>query len=385
MTNPAPHLAAVKQSTTSVDQSAQPGLTRMSIETPLNGSTQPLTFLIAGYAFDPEAPSGSGVDGVVMYAYPNFGSGEPAISLGPAAYGLTRNDIARQYGSAFVSSGFQLMATGLPAGTYRIVAFAHNVATAAYSSYTFVDVSVQGFSAMSIDVPAASATVMPSFVIAGWAIDNQAADGTGIDAIHLYLSPNDGADPPLFLGVATYGVPRPDVAAAYGSRYANSGYQFAVNGLQPGNYLLTAFAHSSATGLFSLARAVRFRVDVTALVTIDMPSPGSAVDAPVFGVMGWAIDRSATGGSGIDTLHVYGFRNPGSGEPPIFLGVASVGSARPDVAAIYGSQFADSGYWLFVDRAALGLTPAPYDIVVWAHSSVTNSFTAVSVVRVTLR
>ena len=109
------------------------------------------------------------------------------------------------------------------------------------------------------------------------------------------------------------------------------------------------------------------------------------VDAPLFGVMGWAIDRSAPAGTGVDTLHVYAFPDPGSGRPPMFLGVATVGVSRPDVAAIYGSQFEGGGYGLLVDRAAAGMAPGVYEIVVWTHSSVCNAFTAVQVARVTLR
>ena len=51
----------------------------------------------------------------------------------------------------------------------------------------------------------------------------------------------------------------------------------------------------------------------------------------------------------------------------------------------YGSQFATSGYALQVDADAAGLTPGVYDVVVWAHSRVTNTFTAAALVRVILR
>ena len=357
----------------------------MAIETPLSGTTVPARFLIAGYAFDPEAASGSGVDAVAVYAYPNFGSGETPVSLGLATYGLARDDVARAFGSRFAASGFQLDVRGLAPGRYRIIAFARNVATGTYSTYVVTDATVAGVSALAVEAPAAAAAVTPTFSIGGWAIDGEAAEGTGVDAVHLYLSPNDGADPPVFLGVAAYGSFRGDVAVNYGARFAHSGFTFTARGLRPGPYLLTAFAHSTATGIFSLAQTRRFTVDATTLMTIDVPSANGTIDASVFGVMGWAIDRSAAAGAGVDALHVYAFRDPGSGQPPVFLGVAATGQERSDVAAIYGSQFANSGYWLIVDRAAAGLAPGVYDIVVWAHSSACDAFTAVSVVRVTLR
>jgi hypothetical protein len=83
---------------------------------------------------------------------------------------------------------------------------------------------------------------------------------------------------------------------------------------------------------------------------------------------------------------VYAYPNPGSGQPPIFIGVAAYGVAeRPDVAALYGSQFQNSGYIIDINRAAGGLTAGTYHIVCWVRSSVTNSFTANAVVRVTLQ
>lgn len=357
----------------------------MAIETPLQTASVPASFLIAGYAFDPEATANSGVDAVVLYGYHNFGSNETPVFLGTATYGLRRDDVAATFGSPSTMSGFQLNASGLAPGRYRVYAFAHNIATNAFSAYVYVDVTVEGVSALSIEAPAATAAVSPMFDISGWAIDSAAPSGTGIDAVHLYLAGHDGADAPAFLGVATYGVTRLDIAAAYGARFAYAGYQFKAAGVAPGSYLLLAYAHSTATGSFSVVQSRRFVVDATALLSVDGPSAGAAIDAPTFAVNGWAIDRSAANGPGVDALHVYAFRSPSSGEPPVFLGIASIGIARSDVAAIYGSRFENSGFQLDVNRAASGLTPGDYDIVVWSHSAVTNTFAAVSVVHVTLR
>src|SRR5262249_454834 len=239
-------------SSTSVNVADLPGLTRRAIETPLGGATLPPAFLVAGYAFDPDAVSGPGVDGVVVYAYRNFGSGETPVALGAAAYGLERADVARAYGGQFASSGFQLPSPGLPTGncrifpfppsvvqpaspgraggTYRISAFAHNVATGSYSAYVFADVSGAGPAVLTIATPAASATVMPTFTIGGWAIDSRAVDGTGVDAVALFTSANGGADPPLFLGAATYGVTRGDVRAAVGGAFPKPRHQLTPSG-----------------------------------------------------------------------------------------------------------------------------------------------------------
>src|SRR5262249_20755847 len=295
------------------------------------------------------------------------------------------DDVARAYGGQFASSGFQLASPGLAAGNYRIFAFAHNVATGSYSAYVFADVSVAGLAVLTIDTPAASATAMPTFTIGGWAVDSRAVDGTGVDAVALFTSANGGADPPVFLGAATYGVTRGDVGAAVGARFTNSGYQLTASGLRPGSYMLLAYAHSTATGSYSLSQTQRFSVDATTLMVIDYPAAGAAIDAPAFAIMGWAIDRSASSGTGVDALHIYAYPDPGSGRAPAFLGVAAVGFARSDIASIFGSQFGPAGYALQVDRGAAGLTPGVYDIAVWVHSSVSNTFPAVSVVRVTLQ
>jgi hypothetical protein len=373
-------------STTSVQRQVQPGeLTWMAIETPLPGATLPPAFMAAGYAFDRYATSGTGVDAVYLYAYPDFGSGAEAIFLGAATYGITRDDVARAYGSRFAPSGFELAVSGLPADDYRIVAFAHNVAANGFSAYVFADVTVAGFSVVSIDTPAASSTVTSSFEVGGWAIDNRATTGTGIDAVHVYLLPNDGADPPVFAGAASYGWTRGDVAAAYGARFADSGYHFTVSGVGPGNYVLNVYAHCTATDSFSLVAQRRFTVSATALLSIDGPAPESTIDGSPFSVTGWAIDRSAPSGTGVDALHVYAYRDPGSGQPAVFLGVAASGIARSDVAALYGSRFESSGYALNVDPAASGLAPGVYDIVVWAHSTASDAFVAAAVVRVRVR
>jgi len=111
----------------------------------------------------------------------------------------------------------------------------------------------------------------------------------------------------------------------------------------------------------------------------------STVSAPSFTVAGWAIDRLAAAGTGVDTLHVYAYRNPGSGEAAIFLGVATVGFARSDVAGLYGARYTNSGYSLDVNRAASGLTPGVYNIVVHAHSTAAGAFNNFAAVRVTIQ
>ena len=68
-------------------------------------------------------------------------------------------------------------------------------------------------------------------------------DDAGIDTIHVWAYPLSGAAP-VFLGVASQGVSRPDVAAAYGEEFGRAGYQLNVQGLGAGDYDLAVFAWS---------------------------------------------------------------------------------------------------------------------------------------------
>jgi hypothetical protein len=74
------------------------------------------------------------------------------------------------------------------------------------------------------------------------------------------------------------------------------------------------------------------------------------------------------------------YPNPGSGESPVFAGAAAYGSARTDIGTIYGSQFTNSGFTLKL----AGLRPALYDLVVYARSTVTWTFSQQKVLRLTL-
>jgi hypothetical protein len=114
---------------------------------------------------------------------------------------------------------------------------------------------------------------------------------------------------------------------------------------------------------------------VGAQVVIDTPRMQQEV-AQLFHLGGWAADLDAAAGTGIDTLHVWAY--PVAGEPPTFLGVPTYGGARPDVAAVHGDQFRESGYGLTVQ----GLPPGAYDLAVFAWSNVGGGFVPAKLVRV---
>ena len=113
-------------------------------------------------------------------------------------------------------------------------------------------------------------------------------------------------------------------------------------------------------------------------VVIDTPGWQQDVGQP-FALGGWAADFDAPEGTGIATLHAWAY--PLAGGPPVFLGAAGYGGARPDVAGAYGAQFEASGFGLTVDS----LVPGNYDLAVFAWSRARADFIPASVVRVTVR
>ena len=358
----------------------------MTLDSPANGSSTGRPFVVAGWALNRAAPAGTGVDGVHVYAFPAEGA---PIFLAVAAYGSARPDVGAVFGEQFTNSGFAATAgASLAPGTYTIVAFAHTIGTGTFDAAAVATVTVTGPVStpfIAVDTPADNQVVTSAFEVAGWAIDAGAPSGTGVDAVQFFVQPAGTPAPGVFVGAGTYGIARDDVGAALGARYTNSGFHFTITGLGPGDYTLGVYARSTVTGSFSIARTVPFSINANQLMSIDLPSPESTVSAATFTVAGWAIDRSASSGTGVDTLHVYAYRNPGSGEAPTFLGVATVGFARSDVAELYGARFTNSGYSLDVNRAAAGLVPGVYAIVVHAHSTATGAFNNLAVVRVVLQ
>jgi hypothetical protein len=234
---------------------------RLSIDTPSSGLTVTQPFTMAGWAVDLGAPSGTGVDAVHLYTYPNPGSGAPAVFLGAAVYGGARSDVAAAFSSQFTSSGYGLTIGGLSPGAHQLVAFAHSTQTGIFHAAT-VTVTVAAPVSdprMSVDLPSPNASLGQPFLVAGWAIDRGSGSGTGVDAIHVWAFPLSGGGP-IFLGAASYGGTRPDVGGIFGSRFTNSGFGLMAAGLNPGTYDVVVYARSTVTGTFNNARVVRVTV-----------------------------------------------------------------------------------------------------------------------------
>jgi hypothetical protein len=84
-----------------------------------NSGTQ---LYVAGWAADPNSPTGTGVDRVDVYLDGDQSSG---TLLGRATYGLSRPDVAAHLGSRrFALSGFALLASASP-GPHTVYVYAH--------------------------------------------------------------------------------------------------------------------------------------------------------------------------------------------------------------------------------------------------------------------
>jgi hypothetical protein len=103
-----------------------------------------------------------------------------------------------------------------------------------------------------IEQPSAGAFVSGSITLRGFAIDRNSPDGTGVDAVHIYLDGTYGTG--TIIGAATYGLDRPDIAAQYGVRFGPSGWELAWNtaGLAPGVHHLYLYAHRTKDNAWSL-------------------------------------------------------------------------------------------------------------------------------------
>jgi glucose/arabinose dehydrogenase len=343
-----------------------------AIDTTPSTITQPLA--ITGWAIDPGAATGTGVDAIHVWAYPNPGSGTPPVFVAVATYGLARSDVASRFGSRFAPSGYSFVMRGLAPGSYLMVVFARSTATGEYAPVTRT-VQVLASPAMAIDIPGANAALPQPFAIAGWAID-RAATGTGVDAVEVRAVPSAGGAA-VALGAATYGLSRPDVGAAFGSQFAASGYQLLVRGLAPGSWTITVSARSTITGTWAQSRSVTVRVQPSRWLAIDAPAAGTVSSGST--IAGWAIDASAPSGTGIDAVHVWAY--PAAGGPPVFLGANAAWVSRPDVGAIFGSAFTPSGF-----RIVTGpLAPGGWNVVVFARSTFTGTFSLATLVPVTVR
>jgi hypothetical protein len=356
--------------------SAPPSQSVLMVDRPGSGSVLPSDLFLSGWSIDLASTSGTGVDAVHVYAYPNPGSGAAPVFLGVASYGGSRPDVGAAYGARYANSGFSLPVVGLAPGVYDLGFYGRSTVTGTFNVFQTRRVTISlappvTGGAAAIGLPALNAQVRTWLSIGGWAIDLRSTSGPGMDVVQVWAYPNPGSgQQPVFLGNAQYGIVRQDVANAFGNnRYRNSGFYMDVMSMPAGIWDIVVMPRRAATQSYEVIRVTRITVDPALLIGIDTPTENATMGSS-FTLRGWAVDRRSTNNDGIDTLHVYAYPNPGSGAPPIWIGAASPSTARPDVAAMFGSQFVNSGWSLPV----AGLAPALYEFVIFGRSSVTGSF-----------
>lgn len=145
-----------------------------------------------------------------------------------------------------------------------------------------------------------------------------------------------------------------------------------------------AVAHRDVKIVLNPMRSTR----VGPQTVIDVPGHAAdggpaVVSAAGFVVTGWAADLSSTVDNGVDVVHVWATRLDGgaAASAPVFVGPALVNGSRPDVGALFGARFGESGYGIVVR----GLAPGTYDIAVFAYSTELNGFGPAQTVRVVVR
>jgi hypothetical protein len=107
--------------TTITDPTAAAGIA-MHIDTPAADATVAGSFVVAGWALDPRATTGSGIDTLHAWAYRRDGIAEPQF-LGAAAVGGARPDVAAIFGAQAEASGFSLTTASLGPGVYDVLVY----------------------------------------------------------------------------------------------------------------------------------------------------------------------------------------------------------------------------------------------------------------------
>ncbi len=230
---------------------------------------------------------------------------------------------------------------------------------------------------LSIEAPSSGATVSGNMTISGWAVDLTSPSGSGIDAVRLYWdAPSEEGG--VGLGVATIGLPRPDVDASLGLSGSNAGWELPVDfsTLPAGWHTLYAYARSlcgwtyiaqdvyveptaaaapapapaaPATTAPAAAPATAPSAFSQPVVRIETPAQGASL-AGTQQITGFAIDCST--GRPATSVKVYA-GSPGSGT---LLGNATVGTSSRDLATMCGAGrtgMANAGFSFQLNPSAL--------------------------------
>jgi endonuclease/exonuclease/phosphatase family metal-dependent hydrolase len=148
---------------------------------------------------------------------------------------------------------------------------------------------------VQVDIPAANSVVPSSFILAGWTLDWAARSDSGVSAAHVWMYPANGA-PAFFVGTVGRG-PRPDVAAAFGSQFLQSGFDLIIRNVPAGQYWIVITPWSSVTNGFQFASAVAVPITVASAAPVDAPSASGGSELRV---LQW---NTHHGGYGTDNVY----------------------------------------------------------------------------------
>jgi hypothetical protein len=180
----------------------------------------------------------------VLLAVGAFASGR---TRGGGAHEMRTRGVAR----AKLSASLQRLPLALV-----LLALAVLATACAWRGEASVNAPTESRPAMSIEVPSPGQVKLP-FLIAGWAVDLAARDGTGVNRVEVLEGGCEGT----VIGIATNGIDRPDVAETYGPQFAPSGWQFEVKLLRPGDYTLAIRTKSSGVDNFNQCQAIQVTVE----------------------------------------------------------------------------------------------------------------------------
>lgn len=116
---------------------------RMHLDTPWAGQTVSSPFVLAGWALDPAAWTGSGIGTIHVWAQRVDAPGVEPAFLGVAALTGERPDVGATFGRQFDRSGFSLTVEELPPGVYDVTAYAWNFRTGRWEDARTARVTVR--------------------------------------------------------------------------------------------------------------------------------------------------------------------------------------------------------------------------------------------------
>lgn len=113
-----------------------------AIDSPIAGDIDS-TFVVTGSALDRRATSGSGIDAIQVWAYPNPGSEMEPVFLGEATLGVARADLGSSDGGRAAAAGYELVVQGLVSGVYTLAVYPHSAVTGQFEPAALVRVMVR--------------------------------------------------------------------------------------------------------------------------------------------------------------------------------------------------------------------------------------------------